>query len=100
MNTYKVWYAKEPTFREAKFRMDLKMFLKYTHAPVRQVEAENLDQVYHVQQAEVWSPNGEARDLIRGLGLQHTSMSVGDIIEDVTNNAYYEVASIGFKRFY
>jgi hypothetical protein len=33
-------------------------------------------------QGENWSPNGEARDLILAKGLRHTSMSVGDVIED------------------
>lgn len=41
----------------------------------------NLDKVFTWLQAENWSPNGEARELIQQLGLSHTSMSVGDIIQ-------------------
>jgi hypothetical protein len=40
------------------------------------------DYLYGELQGERWSPHGEARDLIRSKGLAHTSMSVGDIIED------------------
>lgn len=32
-------------------------------------------------QAEVWSPRGEARELIQKQGLSHTSMTTGDIIQ-------------------
>lgn len=47
-------------------------------------------------QGENWSPNGEAKELIRPLGLKHTSMSVGDIISDGEN--YWMVAPVGFVR--
>lgn len=46
-------------------------------------------------QAENWSPNGEARELIRELGLAHTSMSVGDVL--VFEGRVYAVAGIGFN---
>lgn len=98
MNTYKVFYAKEPTFRENKFRMDVKPFLKYTHTEVCSVQAANLNSVYYMQQAENWSPNGEARELIQSLGLHHTSMSIGDVIQDLTDGTYYEVAQCGFNK--
>jgi len=42
-----------------------------------------LDAVYEAMQGHNWSPQGEARAMIEGLGLEHTSMSVGDVIQDV-----------------
>jgi predicted MPP superfamily phosphohydrolase len=42
----------------------------------------NLDDIFEMMQGENYSPAGEARDLIRSSGTHHTSMSVGDIIED------------------
>jgi len=57
-----------------------------------------LDEIFSIMQGERWSPEGEARDLIRWLGLQHTSMSVGDIIEDAETGCYYEVAGVGFNN--
>jgi hypothetical protein len=48
-------------------------------------------------QAELWSPNGEARPLIYAKGLQHTSMSIGDVIVDEMGKTFV-VASIGFRE--
>ena len=53
--------------------------------------------LYVWMQGENWSPNGEARDLIRYLGLKHTSMSVGDIIQDSETGQYFIVDFAGFK---
>lgn len=96
---YNVWYAKDPTFRENPniHYIDFKK----THVLVRSLYAKGLDGVFHRQQAEVWSPNGEAVTLIRKLGLQHTSMSVGDVIEDTTDGCgmFYEVGRYGFNPF-
>ena len=38
------------------------------------------EEIFTALQGEIWSPKGEARDLIRGLHLDHTSMSVGDMV--------------------
>ena len=42
---------------------------------------EAADVIAGALQGEYWSPNGEARDLIRKLGLCHTSFSAGDVIQ-------------------
>jgi len=57
-----------------------------------------LDNIFGLMQGECWSPDGEARDLIRLLGLSHTSMSVGDLIEDAREGIIYEVARFGFNK--
>ncbi len=59
-----------------------------THAFIRQVEADSLAKVYRQMQGFVWSPNGEARDLIRAAGVSHTSMSVGDVVVDADGHAW------------
>lgn len=53
------------------------------------------ERAYSKFQAENWSPNGEARELIRAKGLQHTSMSVGDAL--VYGVRVYAVVPVGFK---
>lgn len=58
-----------------------------------------LEQIYSDMQGERWSPNGEARFLIKSLNLQHTSMSVGDVVEDVVQNKFWIVRSCGFDEF-
>lgn len=86
MELFQVWYAKPQFSRDLSWsanefdRLILDDIMK-THEPVRCIEADELEEVWRRQQAEFWSPNGEARPLIEGLGLHHTSMSVGDVIE-------------------
>ena len=65
-----------------------------THVLLGSVETSDLDAAFHGMQGENWSPQGEARGLIRGKGLQHTSMSVGDVL--VRDGVAHMVDSIGF----
>ncbi|MCP4535654.1 MAG: hypothetical protein GY832_00735 [Chloroflexi bacterium] len=59
-----------------------------THAFIRQTESESLDDLYREMQGCVWSPNGEARDLVARAGVYHTSMSVGDVAVDANGRAW------------
>lgn len=68
-----------------------------THTLVREFEAKDLEDAFWSSQAEVWSPNAEARPLILRLGLKHTSMSVGDVVEIVDTGECFVVVSVGFK---
>jgi hypothetical protein len=52
--------------------------------------------IYSMMQGDIWSPAGEARNFINSLGVGHTSMSVGDIIQ--TNGKFYFLDSDGFKE--
>ena len=67
-----------------------------THTLLGEVGETDLDNVFHMMQGFVWSPEGESYRLIRNLGLCHTSMSVGDIIQ--TPEAFYIVDNVGFRR--
>jgi hypothetical protein len=50
-------------------------------------------------QGENWSPNGEARDLIRSNNLSHTSMCCGDVVRfPETNETYILVFGKGWKK--
>jgi hypothetical protein len=49
-----------------------------------------------MMQGEQWSPNGEARELIRSLGLSHASMSIGDVVED--EHGHFYAVFVGFKE--
>jgi len=55
--------------------------LKKTHTLLGTLKETNLNKIYEMLQGMFWSPNGEARELINDLDLDHTSMSVGDIIK-------------------
>lgn len=97
MSRYQVWYMKPDFFRNGitGTTPDPKN-LAHTHVHLKDVDADGINAVYTAMQGEVWSPNGEARELIQSKGLQHTSMSVGDVIVDDVGNAHL-VANIGFK---
>lgn len=60
------------------------------------IVAKDIDHVFHNMQGEVWSPNGEARELIRSLGLWHTSMSVGDVVLDFDGEKGWQCDRIGW----
>lgn len=55
-----------------------------------------LDKVFMRMQGEMWSPLGEARGLIKGAGLGHTSMTMGDVV--IVDGVAYMVALEGFER--
>ena len=89
MKRFAVYYAKRPNF----FGLSHAGYTK-----VKEIEAENLNQVFDMMQGENWSPNGEARDLIRSLGLKHTSMSVGDIAVNMGDGTAWMCAVIGWSE--
>lgn len=93
---FKVYYKVDPTFwiDESLTIADVLDESKFKH--VRTCIADDLEEVFVQSQAENWSPMGEARELIRRLGLSHTSMSVGDVIVSELDT-YYQVAGCGFK---
>lgn len=103
---FEIYYTKdedEPQDEIRKLRFgDLDAVIKgeydfYLHTYLKDVYAEDLEDVYMRMQGEVWSPNGEARDLIESKNLGHTSMSVGDIIKDKETGAYFIVDTMGFS---
>jgi hypothetical protein len=69
--------------------------LKETHILVGLLEEQSKEKVFTMMQGESYSPNGEARGLIRKLGLGHTSMSVGDIIQN--DEGFWMIDRAGFK---
>jgi hypothetical protein len=72
-------------------------FDKYYRA-VADITAEGLEEVYTEMQADNWSPHGEARELIKSLGLSHTSMSMGDVAFCHNEDKYYWCAWAGFDE--
>jgi len=99
----KVWYAKSSRDlgmgydRCAKNNClpDIKN-LKKTHTLLGSIKSTNKEKIFGLLQGEIWSPNGEANNLIDKSGSKHTSMSVGDIIE--MNGKFYMADIRGFKE--
>jgi hypothetical protein len=99
MRKFQIWYMKPDFFRDGicGIRLPNHKNLSDTHVMLKMLELDGgLDAVFREMQGEVWSPNGEARELIKSKGLQHTSMSVGDVIVDDVGNAHV-VLTFGFK---
>jgi len=93
--TFEVFYVKEPLFLEADKELTVKN-MKDSHVLVRALMADSLDHVYAEMQGEIWSPHGEMRQHIKKCGLNHTSMSVGDVAHDTENGKYYQVDNEGW----
>ena len=81
MRAYHIFYTKD--MREYQFKKMLTKEDVQNYGYILSGEAADKEAVFMHMQGEVWSPNGEARDLISKSGTHHTSMSVGDVlIED------------------
>lgn len=98
---YTVFYHKRPTYHASGkhgFPLLTISNLIETHVRLRQVEAGDLSQVWHFMQGENWSPNGEAVDQLKALGLNHTSMSVGDVMKIDRTGEYWETTEDGWRE--
>lgn len=106
MNNYKfqIWYMKPEWFRDGILGKKPNAYkLDDTHVHLKDIEVEGknyesaLERVFMTMQGEIWSPNGEARGLIMEKGLQHTSMSVGDVAVADDSGEVFLVKSVGFE---
>ena len=98
-----IWYWKDEFMRDAlmgsKWLIEKDLLpdpsnLEKDYIKLGSIEEKDLNKIYHQMQGEVWSPGGEARELITELGLSHTSMSVGDVI--VVDGKAIMVDFVGF----
>ena len=97
MTQFTVLYRKNPTFVPLRWERPASDLLQSVKELIRTgelvylatVEANTPDEAFTRMQGENWSPNGEARPLILGKGLRHTSMSVGDALVDEATGTYY-----------
>jgi len=103
----KIWYVKSEHTRDYMFGLDFitsklgkevpsSKNIEETYMLLGSIKERELNSIYQLLQGEVWSPNGEARNLITTLDLSHTSMSIGDIVE-IDGNLYF-VDRYGFKK--
>jgi hypothetical protein len=87
---YQVWYMRTEFFGDGILGTKLPNAadLGATHVHLKDIDADGLDRAFCEMQGEIWSPNGEARDLIESKGLAHTSMCVGDVLVDDVGNVH------------
>ena len=94
---YQVWYMKPSFFRGIVGTSPDPNDLSATHVHLKDIEADSREDAFDRMQAGIWSPNGEALDLIQSKELQRTSMTIGDVLVDETD-AVYLATGIGFSR--
>jgi hypothetical protein len=70
--------------------------LNETHILLGEIFEKDLEIIYDLMQGENWSPCGEAVELISHKGLQHTSMSVGDIVK--VDGKYFVCESVDWRE--
>jgi len=94
---YQIWYMKPSFLRGIVGKSPDPNDLSATHVHLKDIEADNREDAFDRMQAGIWSPNGDALDLIQSKELQRTSMTIGDVLVDETD-AVYLVTGIGFSR--
>ncbi|HEV2160297.1 hypothetical protein [Bradyrhizobium sp.] len=94
---YQVWYMKPSFLRGVVGNSPDPDDLSATHVHLTDIEADDRENVLHRMRANIWSPNGEALDLLRSKGLEHTTMTIGDVLVD-ESDAVYLVTALGFSR--
>jgi hypothetical protein len=107
-NDIEVWYFRPERFADFSFETPSDFDpnnLSKTHiclgtlADIKNSgKTEVIERLFRDLQGERWSRNGEARELIRGLGLAHTSMSVGDVIRFKSGEVYL-CKDAGWERY-
>jgi hypothetical protein len=61
------------------------------------IDATGLEDAFARMHADKWSPSGEALQLLQSKGLQHTSMTIGDVLVDEAG-IVHQVTGIGFSQ--
>ena len=74
---YQIWYMKPSFLRGVVGSSPDPNNLSATHVHLKDIEADNREDVLSRMRAEDWSPNGEALDLLQRKGLEHTTMTIG-----------------------
>jgi hypothetical protein len=93
---YQLWYMKPSFLRDVVGTSPDPNNLSATHVHLKDIEADSQEDALSRMRAENWSPNGEALDLLKSKGLQHTTMTIGDVLVD-ESDAVYLVTGIGFS---
>lgn len=101
MTTFNVWYCKNSRFLhpEDVVAGDLAS----THVFLGVVESDEylitdaLRDAFEKMQGGFWSPNGEANQMVRALGI-HTSMDVCDVLQNTETGECWVVATVGFTN--
>lgn len=91
-----VWYMRPEWFRFGSLGSNPRVsIMPVTHILLGTIASTNPEEIFLSLQGETWSPLGRARDMLRKMGLEHTSMSVGDVL--VIEDTVYLTMRTGFS---
>lgn len=85
-----IWFARAEVHRDFYAGLATAQKLGYTitretldrtHVYLGNIEAEDEEMAFALMQGDFWSPRGIANEWLRSLGVDHTSMFVGDVID-------------------
>jgi hypothetical protein len=104
--TTEIWYMKPEVFRDVGMGLEFLAThfpgeypepynLSKTHIMLGRIAEKNKNDIFGMMQGEIWSPEGEARTLIKMIGLAHTSMSIGDIAV-INGSAWFTDSGAGW----
>jgi hypothetical protein len=94
---YDAYYAVHPSFLADKALSRRDVLDSPWFAFVLSLDADDAEEAWTLMQGEIWSPRGQARELISGLGLGHTSMSVSDCLLDNVTGDLLQCDICGFR---
>ena len=97
--TYKIYYAREGAANMPPDDGPLPA-LDQTHALVAEIGAASISQAFRRMQGERWSPDGQARVLLKAQGVHpnHVSITTGDVIEAPDGKFYWVVGNAVFQE--
>jgi len=92
-----IWYMNKEGWKLygahfGKVKEGEKIDLKKTHGLLGKIKETDKEKIFEA--LNFWSPEGNANNMLRSLGLVHTSMSVGDIAK--IGDRYWMVAGTGW----
>jgi len=100
MTKYRIYYRKDPSFRVdktlTKSKVNSSSFTTITTVDLAGKVSHALDRIFASFQGETMTTLVLRK--IRNKGGLHTSMSVGDCIENVETGAIYQCANTGWAR--
>ena len=70
--------------------------LPRTHAMIGTLAETDPETILSMMQAESWDPDNRSQEMLEELGVDHASMSAGDVI--VTNEKTYIITNNGFTE--
>jgi len=101
MPVFRVFYRKEPTFMLDKNLKKEQVLGQKTHCFVGSLSAADMEVVFHDMQGDFMSRQNlkQVADARAKCGIMlHTSMSVGDCVQNMATKKVYECANAGYQE--